>query len=135
MGDIETRTLPLDYADLMETPTLKNSAGDLIASEPSLHNPRKEVGQFSGWTLDQSNPSGTAILNFYLQDGTKGTLSDGVQRADNYFLSFSGTATEAQALLNQLTFTATDRELDNQTDATGVASMTQRIIKRPGHRQ
>ncbi|WP_309241925.1 Ig-like domain-containing protein [Leclercia barmai] len=144
VGTVEAHSLALDYAGLLETPTLKNSAGDLIVSEPSVLNPGKEVGQFSGWTLDQSNPSGTVILNLYLQDGTKGTLSDGVQPADNYFLSFSGTATEAQAWLNQLTFTATDRETGNQTDTTGVdiyvfndsggvAWMTQRIIITPAN--
>lgn len=144
VGTVETRALALDYAGLLETPTLKNTAGDLIVSEPSVLNPGKEVGQFSGWILDQSDPSGTVILNLYLQDSSKGTLSDGVQPADNFFLSFSGTATEAQAWLNQLTFTAADRELGNHTDTTGVdiyvfndsggsTWLTQRIIITPAN--
>lgn len=144
VGGIEARSLALDYAGLLETPILNNTAGDLIVSEPSVLNPGREVGQFTGWTIDQSDPSGTVILNLYLKDSSKGTLSDGVQPPDNVFLSFSGTAAEAQAWLNQLTFTAANRELGNQTDATGidiyvfndsggVAWMTQRIIITPAN--
>lgn len=144
VGTIEARTLALDYAGLLETPTLTNAHGDLIVSEPSVLTPGKEVGQLSGWTIDQSDPSATVILNLYLQDPTKGTLSDGVQPADSQFLSFSGTTTEAQTWLNQLTFTAADRELGNHTDSTGidiyvfndsggVAWMTQRIIITPAN--
>ena len=144
VGDIETRTLALSYAGLLETPTLKNAAGDLIVSEPSVLNPGKEVGQFSGWTLDQTDPSATVILNLYLHDTDKGSLSDGVKPASNQFLSFSGTATEAQAWLNTLTFTAADRENGNHTDSTGVdiyvftdsggsTWLTQRIIITPAN--
>ncbi|MGU9866588.1 Ig-like domain-containing protein [Kluyvera ascorbata] len=144
VGTVEARTLALDYAGLLETPTLKNAGGDLIVSEPSVLTPGKDVGHFSGWTIDQSNPSAEVILNLYLQDGTKGSLSDGVQPADNHFLSFSGTAAEAQAWLNQLTFTAADRELGNHTDTTGVdiyvfndsggsTWLTQRIIITPAN--
>ncbi|MCU6665868.1 Ig-like domain-containing protein [Silvania hatchlandensis] len=144
VGEVETRTLALHYAGQLETPTLTHSAGDLIVSEPSVLTAGKEVGQFSGWAIDLSDPSATVILNLYLQDGSKGTLSDGVQPPDNVFLSFSGTAVQAQAWLNQLTFTASDRELGNHTDATGVdiyvfsdsggvSWMTQRIIITPAN--
>ncbi|WP_426726094.1 Ig-like domain-containing protein [Enterobacter cloacae complex sp. 342H5] len=142
-GVIDARTVALDYAGTLETPELANGGGDLIVSEPSVLNPGGETGQLRGWTLTQSDLIGPVNVNIYLNDAAKGTLSDGVQTS-GAFLSFSGTAAEAQDWLNRLTFTATDRELGNHTDSTGLDVyvfnssggmdfLTQRIIITPAN--
>lgn len=107
--------MALDYAGTLETPELANGGGDLIVSEPSVLNPGGETGQLSGWTLTQSDLIGPVNVNIYLNDAAKGTLSDGIQTS-----GASGTAAEAQDWLNRVTFTATDRELGNHTDSTGL---------------
>lgn len=143
IGAIEARTIALDYAGTLETPELVNSRGDLIVSEPTELNPGGETGRLSGWTLTQSDLTGPVIINIYVNDPSKGMLSDGTH-SSSALLTFSGTVNEAQNWLNQLTYTASDRELGNHTDSTGLdiyvfnnsggmAYMTQRIIITPAN--
>lgn len=115
-GEIETRTLTFDYDGILDNPELENTHGDLIVSEPTTLYPGGEKGQFSGWTLTSDDPSRVFVVNVYLDDHDTGTLSNGAQSGT--LLTFGGSATEVQNWLNQITFTASNIELGNQTRTT-----------------
>ncbi len=137
---LESRQL-FDGAALAETAAHNDTASDLVhhasiaeqtriaditvpAAAPDLTAPIKgisviepstlnaagaDAAQLSDWQISATDSSVTVTAT--LRDSTIGTLSDG--QSSGTILTMTGTADEAQAWLNSLTFKAADVELGN----------------------
>ncbi|MET0540189.1 MAG: cadherin-like domain-containing protein [Variovorax sp.] len=120
VGTIEAATLVASgYDDLLAAPTIDTTATRLAVAEPSPLAPGAEQGQLTGWTITDDGPGNVTVTalvdsnNDNLPDGTVGTLSVGAAGARQTSLTFTGTASAAQAWLNGLYFQAADVELGN----------------------
>lgn len=105
-GVIESRTLALEYDRLLETPTVKTTSTELVVAEPTSLLPVSSA-QFSGWTVSAEDQ---VSIDVRLQDISAGLLNSSQESSTN--LSFLGTASEAQAWLNSLSFTATGKDAE-----------------------
>jgi VCBS repeat-containing protein len=135
-GHIEARALSLDYDGLLEAPTVASTKAITVSEPSSLNAAGADRAQLSGWTVtDSGNVSVDAVVSDTsvgsLQSAAGGTAIAGGFR-------FTGTAAQAAAWLNQLTFVAADVELGNTaahatikvtvTDVASSLTATQSVI-------
>lgn len=109
VGEIESRSLALDYDSLLDIPEATTTSTGLTVSEPTSLRPSAERGQLSGWTITSTDLIVTVSVS--IRDIGSGTLGNADGDSGNSRMEFVGTAADAQVWLNSLTFIAADQEL------------------------
>ncbi|RPH24229.1 tandem-95 repeat protein [Buttiauxella warmboldiae] len=115
-GVIETRSLSLGYAGVLEATEITADVKEMVVSEPSSLRPGAESGQFSGLAITSSDANVTVEVR--LTNPGAGDLVSSSETGK--FLTFSGEVASVQAWLNALGFTASDTELGQQSATTNV---------------
>ena len=123
-GSIEAKTFAFDYDGLLAGPEVTAPEKGITVAEPSsLNAAGADTATLSGWQVSTTDASETVIVTVSLSNSAIGKLSD--SQTSNASLTMTGTASEAQAWLNSITFTSADVELGN-TDASGKLDVTVR---------
>jgi VCBS repeat-containing protein len=125
VGHVETRSLSLDYDGLLVAPTVTTSSKGITVSEPSsLNAAGADRTKLSGWNIVDDGVGGDSVTVTAkvhdqgmgnLLSGSGGTTSDG-----GITYTFTGTRSQANQWLNQLTFAAADTELGNTAAKTSI---------------
>ena len=134
--DLETRTGAIDvdapfevaalaaWNHLLDTPTVTGAANAIIVSEPStLNEAGASTTTLAGWDFSSSLTGDTFTVSAVVDDVSVGTLADagGLGTAIAGGFSFTGSLADANAWLDQLTFTAADVE---RGSLSGTATLT-----------
>ena len=123
-GSIEAKTFAFDYDGLLAGPEVTASEKGITVAEPSsLNAAGADTATLSGWQVSTTDASETVTVTVSLSNSAIGKLSD--SQTSNASLTMTGTASEAQAWLNSITFTSADVELGN-TAASGKLDVTVR---------
>ena len=123
-GSIEAKTFAFDYDGLLAGPEVTAPEKGITVAEPSsLNAAGADTATLSGWQVSTTDASETVIVTVSLSNSAIGKLSD--SQTSNASLTMTGTASEAQAWLNSITFTSADVELGN-TGASGKLDVTVR---------
>ena len=123
-GSIEAKTFAFDYDGLLAGPEVTAPEKGITVAEPSsLNAAGADTATLSGWQVSTTDASETVIVTVSLSNSAIGKLSD--SQTSNASLTMTGTASEAQAWLNSITFTSADVELGN-TAASGKLDVTVR---------
>ncbi|MBL9250314.1 tandem-95 repeat protein [Escherichia coli] len=123
-GSIEAKTFAFDYDGLLAGPEVTAPEKGITVAEPSsLNAAGADTATLSGWSVSTTDASETVIVTVSLSNSAIGKLSD--SQTSNASLTMTGTASEAQAWLNSITFTSADVELGN-TGASGKLDVTVR---------
>ncbi|MEG5434888.1 Ig-like domain-containing protein [Enterobacter asburiae] len=121
-GSIEAKTFAFDYDGLLAGPEVTAPEKGITVAEPSsLNAAGADTATLSGWQVSTTDASVTVTVS--LSNSAIGKLSD--SQTSNASLTMTGTASEAQAWLNSITFTSADVELGN-TAASGKLDVTVR---------
>ncbi|ENE7000090.1 Ig-like domain-containing protein [Enterobacter hormaechei] len=116
-GSIEAKTFAFDYDGLLAGPEVTAPEKGITVAEPSsLNAAGADTATLSGWQVSTTDASETVTVTVSLSNSAIGKLSD--SQTSNASLTMTGTASEAQAWLNSITFTSADVELGN-TAASG----------------
>ncbi|ELJ5836108.1 tandem-95 repeat protein [Enterobacter kobei] len=123
-GSIEAKTFAFDYDGLLAGPEVTAPEKGITVAEPSsLNAAGADTATLSGWQVSTTDASETVTVTVSLSNSAIGKLSD--SQTSNASLTMTGTASEAQAWLNSITFTSADIELGN-TAASGKLDVTVR---------
>ena len=123
-GSIEAKTFAFDYDGLLAGPEVTAPEKGITVAEPSsLNAAGADTATLSGWQVSTTDASETVTVTVSLSNSAIGKLSD--SQTSNASLTMTGTASEAQAWLNSITFTSADVELGN-TAASGKLDVTVR---------
>ena len=123
-GSIEAKTFAFDYDGLLAGPEVTAPEKGITVAEPSsLNAAGADTATLSGWQVSTTDASETVTVTVSLSNSAIGKLSD--SQTSNASLTMTGTASEAQAWLNSITFTSADVELGN-TGASGKLDVTVR---------
>ncbi|HHG0226750.1 TPA: Ig-like domain-containing protein [Escherichia coli] len=123
-GSIEAKTFAFDYDGLLAGPEVTAPEKGITVAEPSsLNAAGADTATLSGWQVSTTDARETVIVTVSLSNSAIGKLSD--SQTSNASLTMTGTASEAQAWLNSITFTSADVELGN-TGASGKLDVTVR---------
>ncbi|MBN4802463.1 tandem-95 repeat protein [Enterobacter asburiae] len=123
-GSIEAKTFAFDYDGLLAGPEVTAPEKGITVAEPSsLNAAGADTATLSGWQVSTTDASETVTVTVSLSNSAIGKLSD--SQTSNAPLTMTGTASEAQAWLNSITFTSADVELGN-TAASGKLDVTVR---------
>ena len=123
-GSIEAKTFAFDYDGLLAGPEVTAPEKGITVAEPSsLNAAGADTATLSGWQVSTTDASETVTVTVSLSNSAIGKLSD--SQTSNASLTMTGTASEAQAWLNSITFTSADVELGNTT-ASGKLDVTVR---------
>ncbi|WP_199557315.1 Ig-like domain-containing protein [Enterobacter roggenkampii] len=123
-GSIEAKTFAFDYDGLLAGPEVTAPEKGITVAEPSsLNAAGADTATLSGWQVSTTDASKTVTVTVSLSNSAIGKLSD--SQTSNASLTMTGTASEAQAWLNSITFTSADVELGN-TAASGKLDVTVR---------
>ncbi|MCM7156673.1 Ig-like domain-containing protein [Enterobacter roggenkampii] len=123
-GSIEAKTFAFDYDGLLAGPEVTAPEKGITVAEPSsLNAAGADTATLSGWQVSTTDASENVTVTVSLSNSAIGKLSD--SQTSNASLTMTGTASEAQAWLNSITFTSADVELGN-TAASGKLDVTVR---------
>ncbi|EPX3301776.1 Ig-like domain-containing protein [Citrobacter freundii] len=123
-GSIEAKTFAFDYDGLLAGPEVTAPEKGITVAEPSsLNAAGADTATLSGWQVSTTDARETVTVTVSLSNSAIGKLSD--SQTSNASLTMTGTASEAQAWLNSITFTSADVELGN-TAASGKLDVTVR---------
>ncbi|MEP9199095.1 Ig-like domain-containing protein (plasmid) [Enterobacter kobei] len=123
-GSIEAKTFAFDYDGLLAGLEVTAPEKGITVAEPSsLNAAGADTATLSGWQVSTTDASETVTVTVSLSNSAIGKLSD--SQTSNASLTMTGTASEAQAWLNSITFTSADVELGN-TAASGKLDVTVR---------
>ncbi|EEY9907108.1 tandem-95 repeat protein [Escherichia coli] len=123
-GSIEAKTFAFDYDGLLAGPEVTAPEKGITVAEPSsLNAAGADTATLSGWQVSTTDASETVTVTVSLSNSAIGKLSD--SQTSNASLTMTGTASEAQAWLNSITFTSAAVELGN-TAASGKLDVTVR---------
>ncbi|ELM8239920.1 tandem-95 repeat protein [Escherichia coli] len=123
-GSIEAKTFAFDYDGLLAGPEVTAPEKGITVAEPSsLNAAGADTATLSGWQVSTTDASETVTVTVSLSNSAIGKLSD--SQTSNASMTMTGTASEAQAWLNSITFTSADVELGN-TAASGKLDVTVR---------
>ena len=123
-GSIEAKTFACDYDGPLAGPEVTAPEKGITVAEPSsLNAAGADTATLSGWQVSTTDASETVTVTVSLSNSAIGKLSD--SQTSNASLTMTGTASEAQAWLNSITFTSADVELGN-TAASGKLDVTVR---------
>ena len=123
-GSIEAKTFAFDYDGLLAGPEVTAPEKGITVAEPSsLNAAGADTATLSGWQVSTTDASETVTVTVSLSNSAIGKLSD--SQTSDTSLTMTGTASEAQAWLNSITFTSADVELGN-TAASGKLDVTVR---------
>ncbi|QLY66787.1 Ig-like domain-containing protein [Enterobacter asburiae] len=123
-GSIEAKTFAFDYDGLLAGPEVTAPEKGITVAEPSsLNAAGADTATLSGWQVSTTDASETVTVTVSLSNSAIGKLSD--SQTSNASLTMTGTASEAQAWLNSITFTSADVEL-GKTAASGKLDVTVR---------
>ncbi|HFQ5672069.1 TPA: Ig-like domain-containing protein [Enterobacter roggenkampii] len=123
-GSIEAKTFAFDYDGLLAGPEVTAPEKGITVAEPSsLNAAGADTATLSGWQVSTTDASETVTVTVSLSNSAIGKLND--SQTSNASLTMTGTASEAQAWLNSITFTSADVELGN-TAASGKLDVTVR---------
>ncbi|WP_435927610.1 Ig-like domain-containing protein [Dryocola sp. BD613] len=115
-GSIEANSFAFDYDGLLAGPDVTAPEKGITVAEPSTLNAAgADTATLSGWEIGTTDATETVTVTVSLSNSDTGTLSD--SQTSNSTLSMTGTASEAQAWLNSITFKSSDVELGNTAAA------------------